>query len=131
MVVVEVLAKVCGLARHEDCEVVQDLGLGEPLVLVSVRLPDQVLSLRLVGVKVLGVDPEHQLILVDDPILVEVSECPELETCAVPLLDILGLPVQMVDKLRQSQLAIPILNRQTKLHSENKTKCFGSGHLMK
>ena len=99
MVVVKVLAKVCGLARHKDGEVVQDLGLGELLVVVGVSLPDQVVCLRLVGVKVLGVDPEHQLVLVDDPILVEISECPELETSAVPLLDILGLPVQMMNKL--------------------------------
>ena len=97
--VVKVLSKVCCLARHEDGEVVQDLGLGELLVVVCVGLPDQVVSLRLVGVKVLGVDPEHQLVLVDDPILVEISECPELETRAVPLLDILGLSVQMVNKL--------------------------------
>ena len=113
MVVVEILTKVCCLAGHKDGEVVQDLLLGEPLVLVSVRLPHQVVSLRLVGVKVLRVDPEHQLVLVNDPVLVVVSECPELQTRAVPVLDILGLPVQMVDKLGQAQLAITVLNRNT------------------
>ena len=57
VVVVKILTKVCGLAGHEEGEVVQDLLLGELEVLVGVRLPEQVVRLSLVGVEVLRVDP--------------------------------------------------------------------------
>ena len=93
MVVVKILTKVCCLTCHKDGEVVQDLLLGQLEVLVGVRLPDQVVSLRLVSVEVFWVDPEHELVLVNDPVLIEVSKCPELKTRAVPLLDILCVSV--------------------------------------
>ena len=115
MMIAQVLPEVRGLTRHEQRVAVQHLGHAQPQVPVRVRGPHQVVRLGAVLVEVPGVDPEHQLLLVDGAIPVGVAPGAELQPGAVPVRHLLGVAVQVVHELSQAQLPVTVLVLPTTL----------------